>query len=100
MAKAVTDRLTGRVVLGPRQYDPMTLRFGAPDTFIASDLDVDLATDELTGNRYLFAAANPVAFTRTATESLGGTWRLWDERCGWRRERVTLIHQGFPLGCP
>lgn len=59
---AMTDKVTGAVVLGPRQYDPTTSRFTTPDVFVASALDVELGADELTGNRYLFAAANPVAY--------------------------------------
>lgn len=59
---ALTDKQTGSVVLGARQYDPTTARFTTPDTFVAGHLDMALGTDELTGNRYLFAAANPVAF--------------------------------------
>ena len=59
---AHTDDTTGRVLLGERQYDPTTARFTTPDVYVAGELDLELGTDELTGNRYLFAAANPVAF--------------------------------------
>ncbi|MDP9440901.1 MAG: pre-toxin TG domain-containing protein [Actinomycetota bacterium] len=59
---ALTDPTTGSVILGARQYDPGVGRFLTPDVFVASALDVSLGTDDLTGNRYLFAAANPVAF--------------------------------------
>lgn len=59
---AITDKATGNVVLGARLYDPTTARFTTPDMFVASALDMQLATDSLTGNRYLFAAANPVSF--------------------------------------
>jgi RHS repeat-associated protein len=59
---AITDKATGNVVLGARLYDPTTARFTTPDTFIAGALDLELGTDSLTGNRYLFAAANPVSF--------------------------------------
>ena len=59
---AITDKATGNVVLGARLYDPTTARFTTPDMFVASSLDMQLATDSLTGNRYLFAAANPVSF--------------------------------------
>lgn len=59
---AITDPATGSVVLGARQYDPTTARFTTADTFVASSLDMELGTDSLTGNRYLFAAANPTAF--------------------------------------
>lgn len=59
---AHTDQTTGNVLLGARQYDPTTARFTSPDVFVAGQLDLELGTDALTGNRYLFAAANPVAF--------------------------------------
>jgi RHS repeat-associated protein len=59
---AITDRATGSVVLGPRLYDPSTARFSTADSFVAGGLDLGLALDPLTGNRYLFAGANPVAF--------------------------------------
>ncbi|HVF06312.1 MAG TPA: polymorphic toxin-type HINT domain-containing protein [Frankiaceae bacterium] len=59
---AITDKATGNIVLGARLYDPASARFTTPDMFVASALDMQLATDSLTGNRYLFAAANPVSF--------------------------------------
>lgn len=59
---ARTDEATGRVMLGQRQYDPTTARFTTPDVYIAGMLDLQLGTDSLTGNRYLFAGANPLAF--------------------------------------
>jgi RHS repeat-associated protein len=59
---AHTDPTTGSVILGPRQYDPTTTRFTSPDVYASGDLDLGLGTDELTGNRYLFAAANPVTY--------------------------------------
>lgn len=58
----LTDPKTNKLLLGPRQYDPSTLRFSTPDTYAAADLDLALGVDELTGNRYVFAASNPVAF--------------------------------------
>lgn len=59
---ALQDGATGSLILGARQYDPKTARFTTPDYFIAAQLDIKLGSDELTGNRYLFAAANPVGF--------------------------------------
>lgn len=58
----LTDPKTKKLLLGPRQYDPSTLRFTTPDTYASSQLDIALGLDELTGNRYLFAGANPSAF--------------------------------------
>lgn len=59
---ARTDEITGRVMLGQRQYDPGTARFTTPDSYAAGMLDLQLGTDSLTGNRYLFAGANPMSF--------------------------------------
>jgi RHS repeat-associated protein len=59
---AITDRASGSVVLGPRLYDPSTARFSTADSFVAGGLDLGLALDPLTGNRYLFAGANPVGY--------------------------------------
>jgi hypothetical protein len=50
------------VGLGPRRYDPSTTRFSTADSYVSGGLDLGLALDPLTGNRYLFAGANPVAF--------------------------------------
>ncbi len=72
---AITDKVTGSVVLGPRLYDPSTARFSTADSFVSGGLDVGLALDPLTGNRYLFAGANPVAFFDD------GHWPR--ARCGW-----------------
>lgn len=58
-----TDGSTGNVAMGPRLYDPTTARFTTADFFAGAGSDAALATDPLTGNRYLFAAANPVAFS-------------------------------------
>jgi RHS repeat-associated protein len=59
---AITDRVSGSAVLGPRLYDPSTARFSTADSFVSGGLDLGLALDPLTGNRYLFAGANPVAY--------------------------------------
>ncbi len=59
---AQTDDVSGNLLLGPRIYDPTTDRFTTADVFVGSGSDMALGTDPLTGNRYLFAAANPVAF--------------------------------------
>ena len=59
---ARTDEATGKVLLGQRQYDPSIARFTTPDSYAASMLDLQLGTDSLTGNRYLFAGANPMSF--------------------------------------
>lgn len=59
---AHTDEDTDRLLLGSRQYDPQTQRFTTPDYFVQGPANLSLGTDPLTGNRYVFAAANPVAF--------------------------------------
>ena len=57
-----TDEASGNLLLGPRIYDPKIDRFTTADYFVGASSDMQLGTDSLTGNRYLFAAANPVAF--------------------------------------
>ncbi len=56
------DEDTGYLLIGPRLYDPDTDRFTSADFYVGAASDMSLGTDPLTGNRYLFAAANPVAF--------------------------------------
>ena len=59
---AYMDEDSGNLLLGPRLYDPQTNRFTTADYFVGATSDMQLGTDPLTGNRYLFAGANPVAF--------------------------------------
>jgi RHS repeat-associated protein len=59
---AQTDEDSGNILLGPRIYDPTTDRFTTADSFVSGGADMALGTDPLTGNRYVFAAANPVAY--------------------------------------
>lgn len=59
---SLTDEDTDNLILGPRMYDPKIDRFTTADYFVGSGSDMQLGTDALTGNRYLFAGANPVAF--------------------------------------
>jgi RHS repeat-associated protein len=59
---ANTDKVTGNLLLGARAYDPETDRFTSADFFVGSSQDLATGTDPLTGNRYLFAAANPVGY--------------------------------------
>ena len=62
----LTDRdesgKTRAILLTDRQYDPGIRRFITQDTFVAGRLNLELGVDSLTGNRYLYAAANPVGY--------------------------------------
>ena len=51
---------SGSYALGPRIYDPGTSRFVGADSMLWSNNDLSLQSDQLTGNRYLYAGANPV----------------------------------------
>lgn len=53
------DGITGQYAMGPRMYDPGTFRFISADQFVGSGASMELQTDPLTGNRYLYAGANP-----------------------------------------
>jgi RHS repeat-associated protein len=70
--EAPEDDVTNSILLGPRIYDPTTERFTSPDFFVGGGANLGLGTDPLTGNRYLFAGANPVAFFDDGHEPLCG----------------------------
>jgi RHS repeat-associated protein len=80
---AFTDEATNRLILGPRQYDPERERFSTPDYFVQGLADLQLGTDPLTGNRYMFAGANPVAFYEDGhrVENAGGTGSCTEQSC-------------------
>ncbi|HEU5002704.1 MAG TPA: hypothetical protein VFW71_07995 [Actinomycetota bacterium] len=56
---APEDPKLGVYTLGPRLLDPTVGRFTSADNWVASEADLALQTDPLTGNRYLYAGANP-----------------------------------------
>lgn len=56
---APQDPKTGAYALGPRLYDPAINRFVGADHYVGAAANMALATDPLTGNRYLYAGANP-----------------------------------------
>jgi RHS repeat-associated protein len=55
------DPASGTVDMGFRSYDPGLNRFLTRDTYNGALADLNLATDEWTGNRYAFAAGNPIS---------------------------------------
>lgn len=57
---APRDPKTGTYALGPRLLDPAINRFVGADSYVGAAANMDLASDPLTGNRYLYAGANPV----------------------------------------
>lgn len=57
---APRDRRNGTYAIGPRIYDPDIHRFVSVDEFTNAVPNLDLALDPLTGNRYLYAGADPV----------------------------------------
>jgi RHS repeat-associated protein len=56
---APRDRTTGAYNLGQRLLDPKINRFVGADSYVGAAANMDLALDPLTGNRYLYAGANP-----------------------------------------
>ncbi len=51
---------SGSYTIGPRIYDPASYRFVGADSMLWSGQDQALQSDALTGNRYLYAGANPI----------------------------------------
>lgn len=56
---APQDPKLGLYSLGSRLLDPSIGRFTSADNYVASLADLTLQVDALTGNRYLYASANP-----------------------------------------
>lgn len=56
---APRDPMTGHHAIGPRLLDPLTYRFIGVDSVVDAYMGLDLQIDPLTGNRYLYAGANP-----------------------------------------
>jgi RHS repeat-associated protein len=56
---APKDPKTGSYSLGSRLMDPKINRFVGSDNYVASGANLGLQVDPLTGNRYLYAGANP-----------------------------------------
>lgn len=71
------DSKTGTYNLGPRLYDPGVNRFLGADHFVAAGANMSLQLDPMTGNRYLYAGANPAGMIDD------GHWPCW--RCVWDR---------------
>ena len=59
---APRDPRTGVYALGPRLLDPAINRFVGADFYVAAAANMQLALDPLTGNRYLYAGANPAGY--------------------------------------
>ncbi|MCA1841425.1 MAG: hypothetical protein LC723_14070 [Actinobacteria bacterium] len=56
---APVDPKTGAYNLGGRLYNPQINRFVGADNYVAAAANLQLQLDPLTGNRYLYAGANP-----------------------------------------
>ncbi|HEU4868035.1 MAG TPA: DNRLRE domain-containing protein [Actinomycetota bacterium] len=56
---APKDPKTGSYSLGSRLMDPTINRFIGADNYVAAGANLGLQVDPLTGNRYLYAGANP-----------------------------------------
>jgi RHS repeat-associated protein len=56
---APRDPKTGAYNIGPRILDPNINRFVGADFYVGAAANLELQLDPLTGNRYLYAGANP-----------------------------------------
>jgi RHS repeat-associated protein len=56
------DPIGQQYAIGARTYDPNAGRFTSADSYAGAGLDLALQYDPLTGNRYLYAGANPTGF--------------------------------------
>lgn len=56
------DPKTAEYAIGSRTFDPSVGRFTSADSFASAGLDLSLGSDPLTGNRYLYAGANPAGW--------------------------------------
>ncbi|MEX2553660.1 MAG: RHS repeat-associated core domain-containing protein [Actinomycetota bacterium] len=56
---APKDPKTGAYNIGARLLNPTINRFVGSDNYVAAAANLDLQVDPLTGNRYLYAGANP-----------------------------------------
>jgi len=57
---APKDPMTGSYTIGPRVMDPGINRFVGADMYVGAAANLGLQLDPLTGNRYLYAGANPI----------------------------------------
>lgn len=63
------DAMTGQYNLGPRLYNPQIERFVGADLYAASAASLATQVDPLTGNRYLYAGANPAGMIDNGYQS-------------------------------
>jgi RHS repeat-associated protein len=77
------DETLGVYTLGPRLFDPAINRFVGADFYVAAEANMALAVDPLTGNRYLYAGANPVGMI---DDGHWPCWSCWKRKgMGWLR---------------
>ena len=56
------DPQSAQYAIGPRTFDANAGRFTTADNYANANSDLSLAGDSLTGNRYLYAGANPAGY--------------------------------------
>lgn len=106
---APRDPLNGQYALGPRMYDPKTYRFVGADSAVSAQSGIDLQIDPLTGNRYLYAGANPANLIDDGHKPIWKDWKRprplrWMNKraydpAGWAVGRVATALGGRGRSC-
>ena len=66
------DPVSSQYALSPRTFDPGIGRFTSSDSYASANLDLGLQSDALTGDRYLYAGANPAGYFDDGHSPSGG----------------------------
>jgi RHS repeat-associated protein len=96
------DPLTGNYNLGPRLLNPNINRFVGADFYAAGAANMALQVDPLTGNRYMYAGANPAGLIDDGHKF--GPFECFgpkdaDGGCTWRTDlrKAPAEIQGIPM---
>lgn len=96
---APRDPRTGVYTLGPRVLDPGINRFVGADFYVGAAANMQLALDPLTGNRYLYAGANPAGYIddgHSPDKAYAGSIHYWSRYYGISESLLAAVihHEG------